>query len=48
MYCQLDIKNESDLCASLFFADYMYINGKYDDIIFVFLTVGHDVTYDNI
>ena len=24
---------------SLFFADYMYINGKHDGIIFVFLTV---------
>jgi hypothetical protein len=31
-------KNESDLCVSLFFADYMYINGKYDGISFVFLT----------
>jgi tellurite resistance protein TehA-like permease len=37
IYCQLNIKNESDLCVSLFFADYMYINGKYDGIIF-FLT----------
>jgi hypothetical protein len=37
-YSQLNIKNESDLCISLFFADYMYINGKYDGIIFVFLT----------
>ena len=29
---------KSDLCVSLFFADYMYINGKYDCIIFLFLT----------
>ena len=27
-----------DLCVSLFFADYMYINGKYDSIICVFLS----------
>jgi hypothetical protein len=37
IYSQLNIKNESNLCVSLFFEDYMYINGKYDGIILFFL-----------
>ncbi len=48
IYCQLDIKNESGLCVSLFFADYMYINGKYDEMIFVFLTAISDSSIQKI
>jgi hypothetical protein len=33
---------------TLFFADYMYINGKYDGIIFVFLTGPDTLTIEKI
>jgi hypothetical protein len=38
----------SDLCVSLFSADYMYINGKHDGILFSFLTVKGSLSIEKI